>query len=165
MSYGNHGNLTFGLISDEWSREVADDGAPGRDDILHRLLQAVWRGEFDSHGKSLLTIVLPGCALEPGVVAGEALNLDNATVITRSGLVRVLELKGILPALPTSRDGSVEETFAALTELAPDKFGDLVRNAYLEALIVSRDDFGAWCDECDIERPSFWFAAEDVSEG
>ncbi|HEB79729.1 MAG TPA: hypothetical protein ENI79_04565 [Rhodospirillales bacterium] len=162
--------LTFGLIADAWARETENDGR-GRGDVLHRMLQGMWMGEFESGGKSLLSIVVPGCALEPGVAvdgSGNISGLEDAGAITRRGLLRVLELKGILPRLPPSVsqppaasqsagiDG--EKTFAALAAMPASQFGQLVSNAYLEALIVSRDDFGAWCDGQGFERPAFWFS-------
>lgn len=159
MIYGAQHNLTFGIIAEAWARE----GPEGCDDILHRLLQAVWRGDFETGGESLLSIMLPGSALEPGATAGangEAPDLDGAVALTRRGLVRVLELKGILPPLPALRVEADEEMFTALAALLPFQFGNLVRMAYLEAIIVSRDDFGRWCDRREYDRPNFWFAAE-----
>jgi len=159
MTHGAHHNLTFGLIADAWAREVA----AARDEVLHRLLQAAWMGEFEAGGESMLSIVLPGHALEPGAAAGadgEVPDLDGAVALTRRGLVRVLELKGILPPLPALRVEADEEMFAALAALPPAQFGNLVRMAYLEAMIVSRDDFGRWCDRREYDRPAFWFTGE-----
>ncbi|MEE8392840.1 MAG: hypothetical protein V3R66_00730 [Rhodospirillales bacterium] len=122
----------------------------------------MWNGEFEAGGQSRLTIVMPGTAPPP---VGPDHQQDprqspHANSIGRLGLLRILELLGFLPEFPDREDATLEDSFKALSEIFPDDYRNLVRGAYLEALAISKEDFGNWCDGNDYSRPSFWFADE-----
>ena len=71
-------------------------------------------------------------------------------------MIRVLELLGFLP--PLAESGEDGDVFSILAALPPSEYGDLARIAYLEALTISKEDFGAWCQSQGHAPPSFWFA-------
>ena len=167
-------HLNFGKIANEWARESAP-GTLGRDDILLELIRAVWRGEFEDdcqpgEPKSWLTIP------NPEVVRGDGAFLDKSRHRTdtppeilfnrRLLLYTTPPIAGV-PLPPKSELGDQESfpwkklkpsiPFEALAALRLDEYEEYYRRAYLEALTVSKDRFGLWCDDHEHARPAFWF--------
>ena len=50
--------------------------------------------------------------------------------------------------------------FDSLEALGLDKYEGVYRRCWLEALTISKDDFGQWCDDHEHTRPAFWFGDE-----
>ena len=158
MPLTTYRNMTFGRIVETWARELAGTPAEmGREEILHRLIKAFWNGEFELRGETCLTIApLSGTAADRQAMEENGPPTGSSRIITRRGMIRVLELLGFLPPLAeSSEDGDV---FSILAALPPSEYGDLARIAYLEALTISKEDFGAWCQSQGHAPPSFWFA-------
>ncbi len=160
MPLTTYRKMTFGRIVETWVRELAGTpAAMGRGEIFHKLIKAFWNGEFERSGKTCLAIVLPsGMTVDHRAMGENGPPTGSSQIITRRGMLRVLELLGFLPAL--SKNSGGEDIFTILAALPPSEYGDLARISYLEALTISKEDFGAWCHSQGHALPSFWFAGE-----
>lgn len=182
-------HLTFGKIADKWAREAAAmPGGLARDEILHELLKAVWRGEFeDEDGNTVLMLHRP----PPGGawrIDGKFVDKDHMRTaetkpveFNRRMLLCVLAFDcphGLtLPPGDRLRDWHSPESdnpepvpwselkaeirWDILDALTMDEYTGTFLWAYLEALTISKDDFGRWRDEQGRKRPRFWFDDDD----
>ena len=179
-------HLTFGRIADEWAREVAAmPGGLARDKILHDLVRAVWRGEFeDEDGKDTVLMLHqppPGGAwrIDDKFVDKNHMRTAETKPVgfNRRMLLCVLAFDHPhgLPLPPGDRlrgwhspesdnpepvswsELNAEVRWDILDALTLDEYPGTFRWAYFEALTISKDDFGRWCDEQGRKRPKFWF--------
>ena len=172
--------LTFGRIAEEWSRELTDTKVPGlrtRDQIFHKMLKALWRGDFETdEGESCLSIVRPprgGAKRRDGRFVNAKHELANGRYepINRRWLLAAMPPVAGLSLPHKSRlwpSGEIEDGVSwadlkneipwdMLITLRPGEYDDLFRRSYLEELSILKDRFGEWCDTRGDRRPAFWF--------
>jgi hypothetical protein len=194
MSLRDAGRLSFGRIADAWAQEMAGrPDAMTRDEILSRLVQVFWRGDFETLGdagaSSALTISWrdrrPSDARDGFVTwdtpspvrffrnkEGEAIGAEWASP--------ELDDKGQskpLTAVPrehvATRDmiyvllcGVQSMGLASYDDLAGRPisiYSDEARSNILELLTVSKADFRDWIGKAGHKAPRFWFDATDVA--
>ena len=183
-------HLTFGKIADEWAREAAAmPGGLARDEILHELLKAVWRGEFeDEDGKHTFLMIHrppPGGAqrIDGKFVDKNHLRTAETKPVGFNRRMLLCALASDCPHGLTLPPGDrlrgwhspesdnpepvpwsklkAEIRWDILDALTMDEYTGTFRWDYLEALTISRDDFGRWRDEQGRKRPRFWFDDDD----
>ena len=175
--------LTFGRIAEEWSRELTDAKVPGlrtRDQIFHKMLKALWRGNFETDdGESCLSIVGPprgGAKRQDGRFVNAKHELVNGRYepINRRWLLAAMPPMAGLSLPPKSRlwpSGGIEDgnswadlkneiPWDMLITLRPGEYGDRFRRSYLEELSILKDRFGEWCLSQGERRPVFWFGKD-----
>ncbi len=173
----NETYLTFGEIADRWARETYDT----RDEILLAMIRGVWQGEFEDDSpepESRLSINRPKTIREDGVYLDEhgcRTDTPPRMAVNRRALlaamppianvplppVRVLCPKsGNEPAWKTIKTGIPWDSLLSLTL---DEYDAMYRHVYLEGMIISKDDFGRWCDTRGDRRPAFWFGQTAAS--
>lgn len=167
----NETHLTFGGIADRWARETNDT----RDEILLEMIRAVWRGKFEDDSpepKSWLSINLPKTIRGDGVYLDEhdcRTNTPPRMAVNRRALLAAMPpianvpLPPVRDLCPKSGNEPAWETIKtgipwdSLLSLTLDEYGDMYRRVYLKGLIISKEDFGRWCDTRGDRRPAFWF--------
>lgn len=177
-------HLTFGQIADEWAREVSSQpGALSRDEILHEIIRAVWRGDFeDEDGEnSRLTIhqnPRGGATRVGGKFVDEHHHRTDATkkvLFNRRKLLCVLapicppgvpqaplfRLRFLDPQPEPWDSVKADVRWDILAALTPDEYILGFRERYLEPLTISKEDFGRWCDDQSHQRPTFWFGTSE----
>ena len=152
-------HLTFREIADEWARETEEAKAPGRrcrDEIFQELVRAVGRCEFeDANARSCLTIrQLIGMRFN-----GKALDKDGRRTDTppRTSFNRRMLLDVLTAMSPDSALELPAKADDVLVVLDVGDYSEIYRQAYLERLTISKEDFGQWCDDHGQKRPAFWF--------
>lgn len=157
-------HFTFGQIADKWAREVSNQpDALSRDEILHEMIRAVWRGDFEDEDEenSCLTIHRspPGGEVRGGVWTEEA----RPEPFNRIKLLGALTLDSPVPIpLPPPRRFRTDDApWQSLFELTRAESNQTMRERYLEALTITKEDFGRWCDERGHQRPTFWFGTSE----
>ncbi len=132
--------LTLGEIADFWADENAGKPfAKDREEILDRFLHGLKNHEFDH----------------------ATLKLKRKSKDVFVGLTPV----GDGSYTPERRKSGPWEKTVNYQTLAQTLFRNPVgdRLVYLEALIISKDHFGVWCDRQKFSRPRFWFDRSNPS--
>ena len=180
-------HLTFGKIADEWAREAASTpGGLDREKTFHELVKAFWRGDFeDEDGENTcLTMAMAPATWADGRWVDEHHQRTEKPrkiiTIRRRELLYVLwnHCPAGVTLPPATRldpfpdpeeplvswsELKTEIPWGALDALTPDEYSPTFRRVYLEALTISKDDFGRWCDEHSHARPAFWFEPDDAA--
>lgn len=143
MIDGSHlPHLAFGVIAVEWAKE---EGAPGtEDEILELLAQAMWRGDFEEDGNSIL---------------GRQPDFDDkwTRAMLRDALFGVDSTSKKWSETNTRSDA---EWFGELAKKLLDFYdGAQFWDLHLKKLLVARKNFANWVTGNRLNHPKFWFPA------